>query len=793
MKKLLSLVFLLSLGYFSYAQNYTISGYITDEKSGESLIGANVVDIRSGKGTVTNTYGFYSLTLPGDSVTIGYSYIGYSTKLMPMLLNEHKKMNISLSSDATLDEVEIIAEKSVKIEDKTQMSSIKIPVKQLKKIPALLGETDILKAIQLLPGVQSGGEGQSGFYVRGGSQDQNLILLDGTPVYNASHLFGFFSVFNSDAIKDVKLVKGGFPARYGGRLSSVLEINMKEGNNKSFHGSGTIGLVASKLTLEGPIVKDKASFIISGRRTYIDVLARPLIKYSLKQNGSDGYFGYYFYDFNAKLNWKISDKDRIYLSAYTGDDIFKTKIENKSNSNKEAVSVGLGWGNITSALRWNHLWTDQLFSNLTFTYSKYKFSTNNGVESQEFDNSKVVNQTNFNFGYSTGITDFAGKLDFDYIPSSNHFIRFGANVTHHLFDPSKTRLKAEIINSGVPLFKLDTVFGQKNIKALEYFMYVEDDYKVTERLNANIGVHFSGFSVKKRNFTSLQPRVALNYKLPQNVAIKASFSTMRQYIQFLTNENLGLPWDQWLPTTDKVVPQKSWQVAVGAAKTIAKDYEFSFEAYYKGMSNITSYKEGASLFQSKDWQEQVTQGKGRSYGLEFFVQKKTGKFSGWLGYTLSWSERKFDDKNFGKWYPYTFDRRHDISIVGIYEFSDRISLSGTWVYGTGNSYTLPTSRYIVNSTGYYPEEVNNVKERNNYRLAPYHRADINVDFKWGKRRVKHKLSIGAYNMYSRKNPFFVNPETKITNNEDGTVTKKRILKQYSLFPIIPSIAYSFEF
>lgn len=798
MNRLLILTLILGLSASLSAQSFTLSGYITDENTGEGLIGANVVNLSTGEGTVTNTYGFYSISIPADTATIGFSYIGYQPKIIPLFLKQNMSLSVKLNDNITMDEIEVVAERIEKIEDKSQMSTIKVPIKQLKKIPAFMGEVDILKAIQLLPGVQSGGEGQSGFYVRGGSQDQNLILLDGTPVYNASHLFGFFSVFNADAIKDVQLVKGGFPARYGGRLSSVLEINMKEGNNQEYKGSATVGLISSKAIFEGPILKDKASFIVSARRTYIDILARPFISRSFSsEEGQSGKFGYYFYDLNAKLNWKISDKDRVFLSSYLGDDVFYTDITEEQDEFKERFNIDFGWGNATTAARWNHLWTDKLFCNVTLTYSQYNFGTQNGVESASLRNGEILDQEKFSFGYESGITDLTAKIDFDYLPANNHFVKFGASFTHHSFVPGGFNIKADIIEDGQSTFQLDTLFGQSNVKATEYFTYIEDDINITPRLKANVGLHFSGFNVNKVNFTSLQPRFSARYLLPDGVALKGSFATMQQYIQYLSNENIGLPWDQWLPTTENVRPQTSWQAAVGAAKTINGDFEISGEAYYKKMNSVTSYKEGASVFQTVDWQSQVTQGEGRSYGLEVFLQKKTGKLSGWVGYTLSWSDRRFDDKNFGRWYPFKFDRRHDISIVGIYELSDKINFSGTWIYGTGNTFTFPTSKYFVIDEGLFStglQEVSNINERNNLRLEPFHRLDLNVDILWKMESTSHKISIGAYNAYSRKNPFFVNQEVRRSVDMTGTVVmEENILKQYSLFPIIPSIAYSIDF
>jgi len=781
-------------------ETFTVSGYITDQESGETLISANVFEAKNSAGSVSNLYGFYSMTLPKDSIYLSFSYIGFQPQTVGIYLDSDVELNIQLSSSVALQEVEIVANRaSEAIQEKSQMSVIEVPIAQIKKMPALLGEVDVLKALQLLPGVQSGGEGQSGLYVRGGSPDQNLILLDGVPVYNVNHLFGFFSVFNADAIKDVKLTKGGYPARYGGRLSSVLEINMKEGNMKEFAGAGSIGLISSKLSLEGPIIKDKASFIVSGRRTYIDLLARPLIKRGLSQNeGQSGNAGYYFYDVNAKVNYKISDKDRLYLSTYFGDDqfFFETN-EEIENEYSQAINTELGWGNLTSALRWNHKWSNRMFSNVTATYTKYNFGTLVGTDNRSFDQSGVEEDRNaFAAGYDSGISDWALRVDFDFIPNPNHYIKFGGLGIRHSFTPGEFKLDATVASQGQTLFALDTIFGQQNVNTLEYNVFVEDDHRITPTLKANYGLHFSGFNVNETNYVSLQPRISLRQLLPGDVALKASFATMRQYVQFLTNENIGLPWDQWLPTTKDVKPQDSWQVALGVAKTIGNDYEVSIEGYYKEMKNLIAYEDGASLFSLDPWESQVTQGEGKSYGAEFFLQKKFGKFTGWAGYTLSWSWRRFDDKNFGEWYPYKFDRRNDVSLVGIYELSDRINLAATWVYGTGNSVTFADSRVpILVDTEFFGNEtfVDYFKSRNANRLPSFHRLDVNIDFIKQKKNHKRIWSIGAYNAYSRKNPFFVQFESDFKQQDDGTFAEETVLKQYSLFPIIPSVSYRFEF
>ncbi|WP_235298316.1 TonB-dependent receptor [Portibacter marinus] len=801
-KLLLFLSITISFG-LDAQEKHTISGYIRDASTGEELISANLYESGNQVGTVSNLYGFYSITLPEDSVYLTFSYIGYQPQTIGVYLNQDIDLNIELGESIALETVEIVAENAQKIEDKTEMSVIDVPIAQIKKIPALLGEVDVLKTLQLLPGVQSGGEGQSGLYVRGGSPDQNLILLDGVPVYNANHLFGFFSVFNADAIKDVKLTKGGFPARYGGRLSSVLEINMKEGNDKEYHGSVTAGIISSKFTFEGPIVKNKASFIISGRRTYIDILARPLITYALSQEGVKGKFGYYFYDLNAKLNYRISDRDRVFLSAYTGDDRFYVStLEDfelgQDFSSEQETRFNLGWGNITTAARWNHRWTNKLFSNLTATYTRYNFNTLIGNRSEDINSEgDVWNGESLSAGYDSGIDDISLRYDFDFIPLPNHFVKFGAQGIWHQFNPGIFDIDASFVSEGTQGIAIDTAFGQEIVRSTEYNLFVEDDYKVNDFMKVNGGLHFSGFSLANTHYTSLQPRISLNFRLPDSYALKASFATMRQYVQYLTNENLGLPSDQWLPTTDRIKPQDSWQVALGIAKTFGAQYEFSVEGYYKEMKNLIGYKEGASLFNLGDWQDQVTQGQGNSYGAEVFVQKKKGRLTGWLGYTLSWSNRQFDDKNFGKWYPFKFDRRHDISIVGIYEITKRISFAATWVYGTGNAITFAESlvpsfnmsRFGGNSTRF----IEYFKERNNFRMGDYHRLDIGFDFTRERKRYTRTWSVGAYNAYSRRNPFFINRETKFIDNPDGSFETEEVLRQYSLFPIIPSLSLKLDF
>ncbi len=655
----------------------------------------------------------------------------------------------------------------------------------------MLGEVDVLKALQLLPGVQSGGEGQSGLYIRGGSPDQNLILLDGVPVYNAAHLFGFFSVFNADAIRDVQLIKGGFPARYGGRLSSVLEINMKEGNNKKIAGTASIGLISSKLTLDGPI-DDKTSFLISGRRTYIDMLLRPLIKQQYKNDNQDGSLGYYFYDINAKINHKISDKDRIYLSSYLGNDRFNFESKDLRGEIRDYIKNKFGWGNITGAARWNHIWNPKLFSNTTLTYSQYKLNFGAEFGSRYRDQSTI--RENIALAYISGIYDFGAKIDFDYLPDPNHFIKFGISGIHHRFAPGTFDLEQ---NDTEQDYRFMKIIGQKNITAQEYGLYVEDDMRLFDRLKVNAGIHISGFNVEKQFYSSIQPRLGLRYLLSDGTAIKASYAQMRQYIQLLAYEGIGLPTDLWLPTTRRVKPQDAWQIALGAAKTVFEQYELSLEGYYKKMTNVISYREGEGLFELSDWQDRVTQGNGWSYGTELFFQKKKGALTGWIGYTLSWSSRQFDDLNFGKKFDFKYDRRHDFSIVASYQLNKKIDFSASWVYGTGNAISLASSNYF-GRYGYGPSRQlfrgSYFTERNNYRMRSYHRLDFGVNFHKEKNKHSRTWSVGAYNAYSRKNPFYIFEDSDyILDPTTGEYKEVLQFKQASLFPLIPYVTYKIDF
>ncbi len=804
LKKFVLITVILFSSIINAQNNFTISGYIEEAETGEKLIGATVYDFKSKKGTISNDYGFFSLTIPIDSVDIRISYIGYITQTYIGIPEKNINKNFSLINQ-TLKEVEVLSSKEELVHQKSEMSTIDLSMDKVKVLPALLGENDVMKTIQLLPGVQTGSEGTSGLYVRGGGPDQNLILLDGVPVYNASHLFGFFSVFNSDAINSTKLIKGGFPARYGGRLSSVIDIKMKEGNMKKFHGQGSIGLIASKISLEGPTKEGKTSFIISARRTYLDILAKPFINASQKNknqtdpnNSSSNSGGYFFYDLNGKINHKISEKNRLYFSHYMGNDkAYLDAIDNYSYDSTigtETTNSILKWGNIISALRWNNMPTNKLFINTTLRYSKYDFLIAFGNNNRETTNN-ITNSQDFSFAYVSNIEDWSGKIDFDWMPNPDHLVKFGIGDIYHTFTPGVNQFQFN--NSQDSLSALDTTFGAQKHFAHEISGFFEDEWTINSRTKGNGGIHYSSFIVGKSYYSSIQPRLGLRYLINDKSSFKLGYAEMAQFLHLLTNSGIGLPTDLWVPATEKIKPQFSKQIAIGLAKTFLNKFEISLEGYYKTMENLIEYKDGASFFDSQnDWQDKVYIGRGWSYGGELLVEKKIGNTTGWIGYTLSWTNRQFDSINFGNTYPYRYDRRHDIGIAITHEFNDRINFGIVWVYGTGNAVTLAKEAYgsfnsslirDINNYNFPGQsiEVGHISNRNNYRMPSYHRLDISVNFKKQKNWGERTWSFGIYNAYNRQNPFYLDFTTDINGNPQ--------LSQFSLFPLIPSFTYAFKF
>ena len=783
----------------SFAQKRTVSGYVMDADSKETLIGATVVDINSGKGCSTNNYGFYTLTLEKGEVNLQVSYVGYAQQNHAFDLKENVNMNFTLTTNTTLDEVVVEASRATVSARSPQMSVVELPVQQIKSIPTLFGEADVLKAIQLLPGVQNGSEGSAGMYVRGGGPDENLLLLDGVPVYNVNHAFGFFSVFNPDALKNVTLYKGSFPAHFGGRLSSVVDIRMKEGDMQKYHGNVSIGLISSKLNVEGPIVKDKLSFNLSFRRTYGDLLIKPLLWIAQASNPNMGKLnmGYNFYDLNAKLNWKISDKDRLYLSFYTGDDAinFGVKFRDYEYENTQFNShmgINWKWGNKVASLRWNHVMSQKLFMDASVNYTQYRH--NLGMEIGEETVYQAYNQTvkeEFNMVYKSGINDLTAKVDFDYTPLPNHEIRFGGNYTYHQFRPEVQSIKVDFGGDA----DIDTVMGASNVYAHETALYAEDNMTFGDIFRVNAGVHYSTFTVEGKTYQSVQPRLSTSVMLASNLSLKAGYAYMTQYVHLLSNSSLSLPTDLWVPVTAKVEPMNAHQVSLGAFLELPQLFDISLEGYYKKMDNLLEYKDGASFFGSSEtWDNKVCLGKGWAYGIEFLVQRSFGKTTGWIGYTWAHANRQFDREdmtiNGGKVFPAKYDRRHDVSVTVQHKFSDRFDISGTWVFSSGNCGTLGTQIYegLIDEWGYIPQI--QAFERNNFRMGNYHRLDLSVNFHKQKKHGIRTWNISIYNVYNHNNPFVVYTDY-IWN--PSTETERKVLMQASLFPIVPSVSYSFKF
>ncbi len=786
MKKKLFIVLIIfsSLNLSLFAQKITISGYVHSKETGEKLIGAYVFINNTTKGTTTNSFGFYSFTVNNsDSINLIASYIGCKPETKSFISSQNINVNFYLETNTNIGTVQVTA--TIPIEKRNEMGVLEIPIKQLELIPTLGAEVDIMKAFQLMPGVQSGNEGGSGLYVRGGSPDENLILVDDVPLYYVNHFGGFISVFNIDAINSVKLIKGGFPAHYGSRLSSVMDVRMKDGNMKEYHGNYAIGLITSKIAFEGPIKKDKSSFLISFRGMPWELLIRPL------SSIATGYvsMGYNFYDLNAKLNYKFSAKDRIYFSFYKGDDNLIVSLIDLYDLNDMKGKMKLRWGNTLSALRWNHVYGSKLFSNTTLSYTKYRYLT-------EYNFKNTLEQDKFFQQFATGISDIMLKSDFEYSLINNYKLKFGFNSVFHNFTPGNT--KYSITESGIKT--MDTTISYASLQVPENRIYVENMFKIGRWVNGNFGLHASHYYVNKTSFYSFQPRLLLNFLISKKISIKASYAEMQQNVHLLSSNTVSAPMDIWIPATKEIAPSNSRQIAGGVYKSFGNGlFEFSIEAYHKTSDNLIAYKEGTSFAGiAKNWDEKIeTNGKGTSYGVELLLQKKTGKTTGWLAYTYSKSDRRFENLNNGEVFSAKYDRRHDISIVFIHKFNKKIDFSACWVFGSGYPYTLPIGKYEMvnegatnsaenwnNNSVWFDETVFIYADRNTYRMRNYHRMDLGMNFKKQKKRGLRTWTISVYNAYNRQNPYYY--FTKVKNNNVK-------LYQQSLFPVIPSISYSFKF
>jgi hypothetical protein len=763
---------LANVSVFGQGQRFTVSGNVRDAGDGEDLIGVSIAVVQAKSvGTATNSYGFYSISLPEGKYKLRFSYVGYAVKEIEVdLSTADSKLNVALDADEQqLQEVVVSTQKRNDNVSSPEMGIDRISSATIKKIPVLLGEVDVIKAIQLLPGVQATSEGSSGFSVRGGGYDQNLIQLDEATVYSPSHLMGFFSVFNNDAVKDVTLYKGDIPAAYGGRLSSMIDIRSKDGNSQRFSGTGGVGLIASRLTLEGPVVKDKSSFIVSGRRTYADMFLKMSSDNNMRSTDL------YFYDLNAKINYRIDDNNRLFLSGYMGRDNLSTDY------------IGMGFGNRTVSLRWNHVFSPRLFSNFTLTGSDYNYALGSSA------GTSIMQE------WKSGMQDYGLKADFSYHLNPRNSIRFGYSATHHTLVPSESG------GGGISgQVRLPKTF------ALEHAAYLSDEMKATDRLTLKYGLRYSLFqnisngeavdylknyeveSVKshKRGTVynyhhSLEPRAGVTYLLNDENSVKAAYSRTVQYIQLASNSAAGSPMDVWFQASQNVKPQLSDQFSTGYFHNFAEDrYEFSAEIYYKNLKDALDFKDHAELFGNKNLERELRFGKGRAYGLELMLRKTTGKLTGWFSYTYANSRRQIDEINGGKWYRSPYDKPHSISIVANYEISRKWSFGANWVYSSGTPVTYPTGKYMIEGS-YMPY----YSGRNEYRYPAYHRLDLSatVQLSRPESKFRSELNFSLYNAYGRKNPWTV------IFRQDNLQPDLTYAEQIYLFTSVPSVTWNFTF
>ncbi len=783
------LLFLFSLPTFLLAQtqNVTISGYIKDADSGETFIGASVYIKELQTGATSNEYGFYSITIPPGVYNLEYSYVGFESVKKEVTLKDNTTITIEMGGGAVeLVEVVVTSEAEDKNVSNTEMSVNKLDIRTITKVPALLGEVDVIRSIQLLPGVSTVGEGATGFNVRGGGVDQNLVLLDEAPVYNSSHLFGFFSVFNPDAVKDVKLYKGGIPARYGGRLSSILDVRMKEGNSKRLAVSGGVGLIFSRLAVEAPIIKDKASFIIAARRSYIDVLAKPFLSGSLADSRLN------FYDLTLKTNYKINEKNRIYLSGYLGRDNFGF-----------GDAAGFNWGNATTTFRWNHLFNDRLFSNFTAYYSNYDYKINFG------------NTAENSFDWDANIVNYSLKADMSYYINTNNLLTFGGQGILYNFFPGNALGVSEGETSN---FSLD----QRN--AIEAGVFVENEQTINTKWSLHYGLRLSYFNylgsgtayefrdtepgqIKElvsseefgrgesiQDYANLEPRASVKYQFNKSTSFKVSYNRMSQYIHLVSNSTAATPVDVWTPSTNNIKPQMADQYAIGLFKNFKNNkFVTSAEIYYKDFENLVDYIDGANLFINELLEAELLNANGRAYGLELQVEKKKGKFTGWLSYTLAKTERQVDGINNDEWFDSRFDQRHNLSMTGFYELNKRVTFSANFVLNSGTPATFPTDRF--EQQGYLIPNVAS-GSRNNVRIPAYHRLDISTTIKSKEKEGKRYSSewvIGVYNVYNRRNPFSIFFQQQEDRPIAGQPISTEAVQLSVIGNFIPSVSYNFKF
>ena len=784
----------------------TVSGYITDVASGETLIGAGVLVEGSGQkvqtGAVTNSYGYYSLTLSPGKTRLQYSYLGYESRTLEIDLRRDTTVNMALSSSAEIREATVVAQKDAGIQS-TYLGAIDVPLVHIRNTPVVFGEADVLKAIQLMPGVQGGNEGFTGLYVRGGGPDQNLILLDGVPIYNVDHMLGILSVFQTEAVKKVTLYKGSFPARYGGRVSSIVDIRTNDGNMKETHGSIGLGALTEKFHLEGPIIKDKLSYSLSARGLHT-IFFDPLIRYFGKRigDGEEIYANYFFYDLNGKLTWRLSDSDRFFLSSYNGRDQMNVKFTEEPGSYMgedgfNRTKMGLGWGNNVVSLRWNHVFSSQLFANTTVAYNRYRMGMNTGVRSQETEDDGMRYIYDFDIDFLSGIRDWSGKLDFDYVPSPRHLVKFGAEYMHHTFLP-QTLTAVSFMQEGSEKQSDETTYGNtKPYKGHDISLYAEDDFSLTDHLTVNPGLHLSLFHTEGKSYWSLQPRVSARYAWDGGWSLKTGYARMAQYVHLLSSAQIALPVDLWVPITKDIRPVTSDQFSAGVYYEGIKGWEFSVEGYFKSMHNILEYKDGTLMIATNTgWETKVEMGNGRAMGIEFFAQKTAGKATGWLAYTLAKSDRQFPDGtiNLGERFPYKYDRRHNFNINVNYQVTPRIDLNATFVFATGGTTTLPIRQTAILPPGGYVEGADFVEHRNNYRLPSSHHLNVGANFRKQKKHGERIWGVSIYNVYRQLNPNMVFLHYETTSpTPDAQPETNLVMDKLTILPFVPSVSYTYQF
>lgn len=771
---------------------HVLYGYVEDSATGERLAGAQVMDLRSRNGTLTNDAGFFSLRLRRDSVKLVVSMLGYDIHAERFFLGGSTRRVVPLAGGLGIDPVVITDRDRSSDMEEAGVSVINVPLAELEKLPAFMGESDVVNLLRMMPGVHQGGDGSQGFYVRGGGPDQNLVLLDGATVYNASHLFGFYSIFNSDALKDAKLVKGGFPARYGGRLSSVVDIQAKDGNLQRWEGGAHLGLVSAKIMIGGPLIKGKTSCFFSARRTILEPYFALINKFSLPQQGNR--LGYSFLDLQGKLQHIIGTRDRLLLGAYVGGDRFSSGYDINSSGVSNQFDFGLRWSNKLGSLQWRHEWSSRLFSQFYLLGSEYIYQATSASKLTLSGGQPDRN----NLETRSSVRDYGAKMAWDWMPDSHNWVRMGLSTTNHLFQPERFIQSIEG-QAGDTSF---TRLVQRPIRSWEHMAWVEDQIRLGKVLNLNLGAHFSAYQVDSSFFWSLQPRASARLNLPLSIGVQTSYTDMVQYIHLLSNSGVGLPVDLWVPATSSVPPQRSRQVSLGIDKRFLKDgWMFTAEAYYKEMHDLIDYQTGVNFLGNTDWQDLVEKGgQGWSRGVEFFLRKTRGRITGWLGYTLSKTDRQFSGINFGQRYPYKFDRRHDLSTALIYRATDRITLSATWVYATGNAITFPEAVYYAPSVpllgfwdlnqGQELDVIISYGSRNSTRLQDYHRLDINMSItkpvKWG----EMFWNVGIFNVYNRRNPYFLFLRADYSVDPNSPAIKVR---KMSLLPILPEFNFGFKF